>query len=414
MPPTLTKDELVGMIDEMIGDKIGSTIKERMDEFASKQTDRFNAGISLNADALAALKGYVPNQPAAAPEKGMLVAEYIKALAGSYLSAKAGNPIGIVEYATKQFGKDARITKALSASVLSEGGATIAEEMATDIIELLRPASVFRRLNPTTVPMTNGVLNMPKLTGGATAGYIGENANVAATQGVFGNVKAVAKKLAALVPVSNDLIRRTEQATNTVIRDDLVNAITQRSDLAFIRGDGTLDTPRGLRSWAPSANLLLVDATVNLANVTIDLGRIVLALVEGNVRMIRPGWLFAPRTWNFLMTIRDGNGNFAFRDEMLTGTLWGFPWEMSNQIPINLAVTDTDESEIYFADFADVVIAETTSLDMAVSTEAAYDDGGTLVSAFSLDQTVLRAIIEHDLILRHDASVAVLIDVDWV
>jgi hypothetical protein len=35
------------------------------------------------------------------------------------------------------------------------------------------------------------------------------------------------------------------------------------------------------------------------------------------------------------------------------------------------------------------------------------------VAAFSQDQTVVRAIVQHDVGMRHDASVAVLAQVKW-
>ena len=137
-----------------------------------------------------------------------------------------------------------------------------------------------------------------------------------------------------------------------------------------------------------------------------------MALRNANVRMIRPGWLFSPRTEHYLMTIRDGNGNFAFREDMLAGKLWGYPFGVTTQIPDNLG-GGSDESEIYLVDMADSVIAESTNLIIDVSSEAAYHDGGNVVSAFSLDQTVIRVIASHDFGMRHDASVAVLSAVKW-
>jgi HK97 family phage major capsid protein len=281
------------------------------------------------------------------------------------------------------------------------------------LIEYLRPMSVIRSLNPTIIPLDNGTATVPKMTGGASATYIGENQNATKTEPTFGNLKLTERKLAALVPISNDLVRNAAPSAVTVVRDDLAAALAQKSDLEFIRGDGTGAGPKGLRYWCPSANQLTVNATVNLANVTTDLGELILALRNANVRMLRCGWIMAPRTENYLMTIRDGNGNYAFRTEMLAGTLWGYPYKVTTQIPVNLAVTGTSESEVYFADFTDVIVGEASDLILTVSDEAAYHDGSNVVSAFSLDQTVIKAIERHDFGMRHDASVAVLTDVDW-
>jgi HK97 family phage major capsid protein len=287
------------------------------------------------------------------------------------------------------------------------------EPIAAELIEFLRPMSVIRQMNPVMMPMDAGSLRVPKVTGGASAGYIAENNNISMTGQTFGQVQLNAKKLAAFVPISNDLIRRATQSADTVVRNDLAAALAQRGDLAFIRGDGLSGSPKGLRYWAPAANVLTMTTTVTLAHTTTDLGLLMLALMSNNVRMLRPGWLFAPRTYVYLMTVRDGNGNLVFAPEMSTGKLWGFPYKFTTQIPVNLAVTGTGETEVYFVDFMDVVIGEATTLLVDASTEAGYYDGSAQQSAFTLDQTVIRAIQEHDLILRHAESVAVIKDCSW-
>lgn len=336
-------------------------------------------------------------------------------VAGRYivsLAAAKGNMERAAGYAQRHYGTEDIATRALSVSTVDEGGALVPEALSASVIELLRPMSAIRRLNPVMVPLVNGKLSLPKITAGAVASYIGENENAPKTQGSFGNVHLVFKKLAALIPISNDLIRYAPASLIPMLRDDIAGGLAAASDPKFIRGDGTQYAPKGLKSWAPAANVINANATVNLANVTEDLGKLILALEEADVRMLRPGWIFAPRTRHYLMTVRDGNGNFAFRDEMLRGTLWGWPFSVTTNVPKNLGV-GTDESEVTLADFADVVLGEAPNIGMTASDVAAYHDGSQVQAAFSLDQTVLRAIQEHDLVMRHDESVAVLDQVTW-
>lgn len=348
-----------------------------------------------------------PAAPKAQEPKGAAFARIVRSLA-----AERGNPRAAAQFASEQFG-DERIAKALAAGVGSAGGFMVPEEYSADIIELLRPASVVMSLQPTVMPMPRGTLSVPRLATGSSASYIGENTNAPKTEPTFGQLNLTARKLAALVPISNDLIRFSSPAADVVVRDDLVSAMSQAMDLSFIRGDGTLGAPKGLRHWAPSANVIPANATVNLANVTADLGKVILALKNANVRMIRPGWIMAPRTEEYLMTVRDGNGNFAFRDELVAGRLRGYPYRTTTQIPINLAGGSNNNSEIYFVDFADAVVGDTMQIMIDVSSEAAYHDGSNVVAAFSLDQTIVRAIAQHDFGMRHAASAAVLTTVTW-
>lgn len=403
----MTKEALKGFINDVLKDTLGTTLAEQ-----AKLTEERQA--KWMGDLMTQIAAGKQGAPVVAKEeRGLVAAQFIKCMAAVALSLKSGRPINAVDYASKTFGADARVTKALSTSTAAEGGVVVPEEIAAEIIPLLRPASAIYALQPRIQSMPTGVFSMPKLAGGAIADYIGENDNLPKTEPTWGAARLTAKKLGALVPVSNDWIRRSTGSSDSAVRDDMVAALAQRGDLAFIRGAGSQYSPKGLRYQALSANVIAANGTVNLANVTTDLGKLVLALANANVSFTRPGWVMAPRTWNYLMTVRDANGNFAFRDELLQGRLWGWPFKWTTQIPVNLG-GGTNESELYLADFADVVVGETESLMIETSTEAAYFDGSNLQSAFSRDQTVIRGIIEHDIGIRQDACVAVLTTVLWI
>jgi HK97 family phage major capsid protein len=392
---TLSKEQLHGVIKDIVGPMFDEWKKELS---LTPATDNMGKILSEAAGKIA------PEDAATA--KGLFTARIIRAIA-----AGKGDAERAAAFAKKNW-SDENVAKALSASEAVAGGLLIDSNFSTSLIELLRPASVFRRMNPVVVPMENGTLTMPGIATGATGQYIGENTNIPNTEQTFRHVNMVWKKLAALTPVSNDLLRFQSIQADQIVRDDLVAAIAQRSDLAFIRDDGNVNTPKGLRYQAPAANVIAANATVNLANVTTDLGKIVLKLMEANVRMLRPGWLMAPRTFVYLATVRDANGNFAYRDELNAGRLWGFPFGVTTQIPVNLG-GGTNESELYFCDFADVMLGEASTLIVDASTEAAYHNGSAVVASFSLDQTVIRALVHHDLGIRHPESIVVMTGVTW-
>ena len=73
-----------------------------------------------------------------------------------------------------------------------------------------------------------------------------------------------------------------------------------------------------------------------------------------------------------------------------------------------------DESEIYFVNFADMMIGEDMDLVIDFSKEAAYKDaGGNMVSAFQRDQTLVRVIAKHDFGPRHVECITVGTGVKW-
>ena len=55
----------------------------------------------------------------------------------------------------------------------------------------------------------------------------------------------------------------------------------------------------------------------------------------------------------------------------------------------------------------DALIGESGTLEITASPEASYVEGGNLVSAFSRDQTVIRAITRHDFAVIYQEAIAV-------
>lgn len=381
---------------------IGDAVKGSMAEHLATLKQPTNPVMNM-------LKGLSEADVALPEEKGFVIARMVRAIAAGKSSGERP-----VDWALRAYGENSMAVKALAAGNLTGGGAIVPPGFRNELIEYLRPASVVRRMNPIIWPMPHGTAQVPKQIGGATASYVGENQNIAVTQPEFGMLNLSQKKLAAIVIISNDLIRYPSMSGDQVVRDDLVNAVAQREDLAFIRGTGMSDTPKGLRYWVPTSNPdnSIPTAGTTLANVTTDLGNLRLALRTLNSRMLRCGWLMSPRSENYLMTIRDGNGNYAFRAEMMNGRLWNYPYAVTTQIPENLG-GGSNESEIYFVDFADAVIGEAEMLTVDASDTAAYYDGSAVQAAFSRDQTVVRIIEAHDFGMRHDGSVAVLTGVTW-
>lgn len=400
-PQDVTETQLAALVSKSLEASFGPRLKTLEESIAKlgAPAGESRAGQMVGRDA--AIIRSQEDQLSPEQRKGLLAGQFLRTVVVSRLERSSQ-----LEVAQRIYGEGhpvvKAVAKALSSDVFGSGGALVPTEVSAEVIELLRPASAVRMLNPVMVPMDSGKLQIPKITGGATASYTAEAANGTVTSPTTGDLNLSAKKLVALVVLSNDLIRRASVQTDMLFRDDMVASIAQVSDYAFIRGAGDVGKPKGLRYWAPSGSVTATAGTT-LANVTSDLSALVLALRTNNVRMLRPGWLMAPRSAEYVAWLRDGNGNLAF-PEMAQGRLRSYPVGISNQIPTNLS---TNQSELYFADFADVVIGETTQIILDASPEAAYYDGSAVQAAFSRDQTVLRAIVEHDLGMRHDASVAV-------
>ena len=328
------------------------------------------------------------------------------------IAASKGNLTDAAKFAETEIG-DHGVAMAISTSQ-SSGGALIPQNLHNEVIELLRARSVVRKLGARSIPLPNGNLGMPRMAGGATAYYTGENENIKSSESKFGDIKLSAKKLTALVPISNQLIGYAGFDVEQLVLGDILATIAVREDKAFLRDDGSDNTPKGLRSTAYD-NQRTVEWTgsaVDLKTIDAYLDSLILKLMESNSLMVKCGWAISPRTYMKLFGLRDGNGNKVY-PEMSQGLLKGYPIEHTTTIPSNLG-TGGNESEIYFADFNDVVIGENSDMKVDFSNEATYyDTNGELVSAFVRDQSLIRVITQHDIGFRHPEGLCVGCNIPW-
>jgi HK97 family phage major capsid protein len=328
----------------------------------------------------------------------------------------------IVAYALTPEGQQKELTtRALNGTVTGEGGALIPQDFMADLIELLRASTVVRGAGAMEVGMPMGNLTIPRLAGGATASYQNELDDIQVSQERFDDVNLVARKLTAMVPVSNDLIRRAPIGVEEIVRDDLVQTIARREDLAFLRGDGSDKGPIGMRHLALPANIITVapmPATPapgdQLTAILAGANAAILQLQNGMSRMIRPTWIMPPTIARFIGTARDQVGGFYYKDDMARMQFEGYPVRVTQQIPTNLVMTTyTKATEVYFVDMADFIIGDTYNAVVDASDVAAYNDGVSMVSAFQRDQSLFRVIAEHDCNMRHLQSLVVLLIQDW-
>ena len=345
-----------------------------------------------------------------AEEKGGTLAKAALAFA-----VAKGNRESAIAFATKSFGESSPVVKALSTSVFNAGGALLSPEFSADFIDLLRPATVVLSLGPQ-MPKSRVPITWKKKTGGGSASYTGENQRIAATQIKTGTLTATPHKIAAISAISNELVDAPDSNASEIVRQDLIQDVAIRSDLAFIRGDGLNDTPKGFRNWAVAANVIpavQAGASATLDEVDNLMSALWLALTNNDVGMVRPGWLWNPRTTEYLRKIKNGLGVAVYKDDIDNGKFRGAPFKESTQIPITLG-GGSNESEIYLADFAEVVCLQSPDVRIVSSTEATYiDAAGVQHNAMQDDQTVVRITTANDLLMQHDVAVAVGTTVKW-
>ena len=119
------------------------------------------------------------------------------------------------------------------------------------------------------------------------------------------------------------------------------------------------------------------------------------------------------RIRNYLFTSSDSSGDLILPEiRQPSPTVHGFPVLLTTAVPITL--DGGTETALYLVDFSEVILGEVDGTEVDVSREAAcLDSGGTMVSAFSRKQTLVRAIICDDLAVKHQEAVAVKTAITW-
>jgi HK97 family phage major capsid protein len=289
--------------------------------------------------------------------------------------------------------------KALGVSTGSEGGFLVPEVLAQEVIPLLYSNTVVFELGTRKLDMPNGNLTIPKLSGGASSYYQGENLPAGKSQPRFENLSLKSRKLFTLVPTSNDLIRNSSVSADAIIRDDMIQQMKLKLDWAGLYGDGTDYVPLGIK------NTTGIQTLVPGAQITADYpATMIAALKSKNTPMRSPGWAFNSLMESTIRNLKTTTGAYIYRDEMDTKSqILGIPYKTTEQI-----VTGSDNhglTDIFLCDWSDFIFGSEVDFEMTSSMEAAYDIGnGTLVSSFSNDQTVLRVLSKHDFGVRHATS----------
>jgi HK97 family phage major capsid protein len=305
--------------------------------------------------------------------------------------------------------------RAMGEATVSAGGALIVPEWASEVIELLRATAVIRSLGPTMVPMMNGAVSIRKQTGASTASYVGESSPGTPSAPTVGFVSLIAKKLIAIIVSSNELLNDASPEADAMVRNDLVTQLQLREDLAFIRGDGTSNTPKGLRYLANASNInaaTQAGSTATLSEVIADLNVAMGGLADNNVALDQTcAWLMSPRSKRYLGQLRDGVGGFVFKAELDQGKLMGYRVAESTQIPNTLGTGH--DSEVTFVKMSEALLGDTKTLELTFHPDGAYDNGSVVKSGISQDESAFRAIARHDFGVRHDYAVSVLTTVKW-
>lgn len=244
--------------------------------------------------------------------------------------------------------------------------------MAGSFIDLLRPRTTIMRLARTMGGLVGNV-EIPKQTGGATAYWIGEGDDANETTPTIGQLGLSPKTVAAYTDITRRLLMQSTPDAEAIVRGDLVAAIAQAIDYAGYYGTGTNNQPLGLSNYTglnavdfaatnPTyAELVQMETEIAADNADVNSMAYVLNAKGRGAAKTTPKFADGASVAASGVIWEPGN------------TLNGYRAEVTNQVK---------DGDVFFGNFADLVVGMWGGLDMTVDPYSLSKSGGLRIVVF--------------------------------
>ncbi|MCK5017951.1 MAG: phage major capsid protein [Candidatus Peribacteraceae bacterium] len=295
-------------------------------------------------------------------------------------------------------------TKDLSQGTGTAGGYVVPTQYIAEIIELLRAKAVVVQAGATMLSgLTGSPVEIPRQTGGATAYWTAENAAITSSDQTLGQLSLTPKSCTALTKISNRLVRMSTPSVEAMVRNDITKVLANAIDLAALRGSGVSNEPLGI---ANTSGIKTVAIGTNGGLFTpVHVSQMEGELEDANALDGKLGFISHGKTKRILKQSRipqfsgqtDGEYVFLPMSDAKLKDLLGYGWLTTSQIPTNLTKgSSTAVSEVYFANWVELLIGQWGGLEIMASKETS--------DAFAKNQTWVRIIQEVDIGVRHAES----------
>jgi HK97 family phage major capsid protein/HK97 family phage prohead protease len=270
--------------------------------------------------------------------------------------------------------------------------------MASEFIELLRPATIIGRIpGMRRVPFN---IQMPRTTTGSSVGWVGENAPKPVSQMAFDTVTLRWAKAAGIVILTDELVRFSNPSAEAVVRQDLIDAMAQFLDRQFVDPSVAVVTNVSPASITNGVTPVTPTGTTAAA-FRADAKTLLSSFFNANFQSANGVWIMTQSqalAFSLMMTSLGTPVHPNITAE--GGTLIGYPVITSENIPATggspvdgFPIIFAKASEIMLADDGQVVIdaSREASVQMDTAPDSPPTAATSLVSLWQMNMTGLRA-----------------------
>lgn len=254
----------------------------------------------------------------------------------------------------------------------ADGGYLVQPEYRNTLLSLMEQYGIARQYC-TVIPMSTTEMIMPKLTGGVQVYWIGENQTISETQPSFGEFRMTIKKLAALVPMSSELLNDASIAIANLLATLFAQALAKEEDRIVFVGKTSANDPFNGVLYDPAVGTLTLPSTkkaftditaANLAEAT-----------SGRSVYTTGARFFMHRTiFNLVRQLQYSGGEYIWGAPTMgndEGLLWGYPYTLVETMP---SITDTGDGKefIFFGNLMHYYIGDRQQMTIARSEHVGF------------------------------------------
>lgn len=262
------------------------------------------------------------------------------------------------------------------------------EQVANILVQPLEAASVVLS-SGVRIFDTHGPLRIPKLTAGASVGFVAEGGLIPEADVDFGEISlmpSTLKSLKVLIRFTNELLRQSVIGLDATLRQRLVTDVSNALDQALLTGSGASNTITGLINQA--------DVQTGELDVT-DADSLLDAIALASAAEVTPNrWFLNGADFIALRKLKEttGSAKYLIESDVTAGPtyrLFGVEATVTNKLPQGTAV---------LADTTQIAVAR----DLAPSVKL-------LDQRYAeFDEQAIRVVTRYDLGLLHPEAVVVL------
>jgi len=242
--------------------------------------------------------------------------------------------------------------RSLTASVGSAGGFSVGTNvLGSNMIELLRNATLVLQLGALHLTGLDGNIAVPKHTGGATAYWVGEDGTLTTSDQTFGQLGLTPKRVGAFTKYARQLLIQSSIDIEAFVRMDLMLVLAIAKDLACLAGTGGAQ-PIGILNTTGINSITFGGAATWQKVVDFET-----EVAKDNARMGALAYLVTAATrgrWKVIEAFSSTGVTLWDRGQ---NTVNGYRAEVTEQLPTNRVV---------YGNWRDLIVADWDGLDVVV------------------------------------------------